>query len=197
MLCRCCWPLVRELKYWRVATNKSDGRHWPYPGPRTMTQCEAQELKFRCDPEYATAHSCPVLRTRHDMQRESCWSVAEKVEMIDTCFQGWICPPIYVINHLELTEVAPDGEDHVFDGAHKLEAVFEFMAGKFPLKATPTSCAEIKEHTGKLFEVLPLALKTKIRKYRFVINVIDDETAHDISEPKFGVFTYILFFRTV
>jgi len=144
-----------------------------------MTQCEAQELKFRCDPEYATAHSCPVLRTRHDMQRESCWSVAEKVEMIDTCFQGWICPPIYVINHLELTEVAPDGEDHVFDGAHKLEAVFEFMAGKFPLKATPTSCAEIKEHTGKLFEVLPLALKTKIRKYRFVINVIDDETAHD------------------
>jgi len=144
-----------------------------------MTHVEAQELKFRCDPEYATAHSSPLLRTRHDMQRESCWSVAEKVEMIDTCFQGWICPPIYVINHLELTDIAPDGEDHVFDGAHKLEAVFEFMAGKFALKATPTSCMEIKEHTGKLFEALPLALKTKIRKYRFVINVIDDETAHD------------------
>jgi hypothetical protein len=144
-----------------------------------MTHYEAQELKFRCDPEYATNHSCPVLRTRHDMQRQSCWSVAEKVEMIDTCFQGWTCPPIYVINHLELTEVAPDGEDHVFDGAHKLEAVFEFMAGKFPLKATPTSCAEIKEHTGKFFEALPLPLKTKIRKYRFVFNVIDDETAHD------------------
>jgi len=28
-------------------------------------------------------------------------------------------------------------------------------------------------------------------------HLYDDETAHDISEPKFGVFTYILFFRTV
>ena len=140
---------------------------------------EAQELKFRCDPEYATKHSYPLLRTRHDMQREACWDLTEKVEMIDTCFQGWLCTPIYIIKHLERIDTVPDGEDHVFDGAHKLEAVFEFIGGGFPLKATATSCKEIKEHSGKYFADLPLELKNRIRRYRFVVNTIDDETAHD------------------
>ena len=144
-----------------------------------MAQYEAQELNFRTDPEYATSHSYPLLRTRHEMQREECWGLPLKVDMIDTCFQGWQCPPIYIINHPDLTDTVPDGEDHVFDGAHKLDAVFAFIAGKFPLKATPTSCSEIKEHDGKRFANLPIDLKTKIRKYRFTINTIDAETASD------------------
>ena len=99
--------------------------------------------------------------------------------MVDTAFQGWQCTPIYIISHPEHTEIVPDGEEHVFDGAHKLEALIEFMDGAFPLKATATSCKEIKDHTGKFFKELPIDLKMRIRKYRFVINMIDDETAHD------------------
>jgi len=140
---------------------------------------EAQELHFRCNPEYATQHSYPLLRTRHDKQREQCWNISQKVDMIDTCFQGWTCPPIYILKHPGRTDTVPDGEDHVFDGAHKLEAVFEFINGGFPLKATATACKEIKEHSGKYFVNLPHELKNKIRKYRFTINTIDDETACD------------------
>lgn len=146
-----------------------------------MAQYEAQDLKLRTNAELisATNRNVPLLRTRHEIQREACWKSADKVEMIDTCFQNWTCPPIYVIEHQELTDVVPDGEEHVFDGAHKLEAVFEFIDDKFPLKATTTSCKEIKDHDGKLFSQLPLNLKQRIRKYRFVVNTIDDETAHD------------------
>jgi hypothetical protein len=144
-----------------------------------MSYYEAQELNFRRDPEYVTKHSYPLLRTRHELQRESCWGLSEKVEMIDTCFQGWLCPPIYIIKHMESTGIVPDGEEHVFDGAHKLESVFEFIAGGFALKSTNTACKEIKENDGKYFADLSLELKNRIRKYRFVVNTIDDETAHD------------------
>ena len=145
----------------------------------SMAQYEAQELKFRTDPEYATAHSCALLRTRHAMQREACWDLPLKVAMIDTCFQGWQCTPIWIIPRMDLIDIVPDGEELVFDGAHKLEALFEFMGGGFPLKATPTSSKELQENNGKRFAELPLDLKTRIRKYRFTFNTIDAATARD------------------
>jgi hypothetical protein len=99
--------------------------------------------------------------------------------MIDTCFQGWACPPIYIITRPEQVEEVGDGEDLIFDGAHKLESVFEFIDNKFPLRATPFSCREISENDGKLFKELANDLKNRIRQYKFCVNTIDEETAND------------------
>jgi hypothetical protein len=113
------------------------------------------------------------------MQRESCWEPKEKVDMIDTCFQGWACPPIYVIPRTDLVDEVEDGEDLVFDGAHKLEAVFQFIENQFPLRATPFACREIKENDGKYFRDLSNDLKNKVRQYKFCVNTVDEETAND------------------
>jgi len=144
-----------------------------------MPTYEAQILKQYSDPNAATLNGWPLLRTRHSKQRPSCWTVAEKNEMIDTVLRKWICPPIYIIVRNDLTNAVPDGEWHVFDGAHKLEAVIEFMDDKFALKATASSCAEIIANSGKKFSELPIDLRHRIRQYNFVINIIDAETATD------------------
>ncbi len=69
----------------------------------------------------------------------------------------------------------------MFDGAHKLEAVFEFMDGAYPLKYSPDSLttAYLKEYNGQHFAELPRDLQERIRKYRFNINIVDAATAAD------------------
>lgn len=144
-----------------------------------MSWIEATYLHQRASVESANACGRPLLRVRHSMQRESCWETKEKVAMIDTCFQGWACPPIYVIPRMDLVDEVGEGEDLVFDGAHKLEAVFEFIENKYPLRATPFACREIKENDGKYFRGLGNDLKNKVRQYKFCVNTIDEETAND------------------
>ena len=145
-----------------------------------MTDSEkAISLKLRRDANYANEHSCRRLVTRPPQQRAPCWSDADKVEMIDTVLRGWVCPPIYIIPRPELVDSCPEGEDHVFDGAHKLEAVFDFMDDKFTLKATATSGAILRENDGHKFSELPRVLQEKVRTYRYQINNVDEETAGD------------------
>jgi hypothetical protein len=145
-----------------------------------MTDPErAITLKLRRDANYANETSCRRLVTRPPQQRAPCWTDVDKVEMIDTVLRGWICPPIYIIPRPELADSCPEGEDHVFDGAHKLEAVFDFMDDKFVLKATVTSGPIVRDHDGSKFSELPRALQEKIRTYRYQINNVDEETAGD------------------
>jgi hypothetical protein len=115
------------------------------------------------------------------MQRKPCWNDQDKTDMIDTCVRGWTCSPIYIIPHPDRIDVCEYGEDHVFDGAHKLEAVFEFIEGKYALKYSADSLqtAYLKEYNGKRYEELPRPMQDAIRKYRFNINIVDAETAAD------------------
>lgn len=101
--------------------------------------------------------------------------------MIDTCARGWTCSPIYIIPRLDRIDTCPRGEDHVFDGAHKLEAVFEFIDGKYPLKYSADSAKTgyLKDYNGKKFDDLPIDIQDAIYKYRFHINIVDAETASD------------------
>jgi hypothetical protein len=141
----------------------------------------ALTLKLRSDAHYAHERACRHLVTRPPMQRKPCWTDQDKTDMIDTCARGWICPPIYIIPHLDLTDSCPEGEDHVFDGAHKLESVFEFMDGSFPLRYSADSLptAYLRDHNGRRFAELPRELQERIRKYRFHINIVDSATAAD------------------
>jgi len=144
-----------------------------------MSWIEATYLHQRSTAEGARVAGRPLLRVRHSMQRESCWDLHEKVAMIDTCFQGWACPPIYIIMRTDLVDEVDDGEDLVFDGAHKLESVFEFINNRYPLRATAFSCREIKDNDGKHFRELSNELKNRVRQYKFCVNIVDEETAND------------------
>jgi hypothetical protein len=114
------------------------------------------------------------------MQRKPCWGESDKIAMIDTVLRGWVCPPIYIIPRLDWTTECSEGEDHIFDGAHKLEAVFDVIDGKFAFKAPDGS--KFVEYSGKQFEELPRDIQDKIKKYRFQINHVDAETASSPDE---------------
>lgn len=146
-----------------------------------MTDVEVEtaiSLRNRRDAVYASDNACRVLRTRHGKQRQACWSETDQNAMIDTCLRGWKCPPIYLITRTDLTGECDQGEDHVFDGAHKLEAVFDFIDGKFPFRAD----RRFAELDGKRFGEMPRDVQERIKKYRFHINHIDEETAGDPDE---------------
>jgi hypothetical protein len=147
-----------------------------------MTEVEtafAIDLRNRRDPHYANSASYPQLVTRPSMQRLPCWGVQDKIDMIDTVLRGWICPPIYMISRPMMTEKCKEGEDHVFDGAHKLEAVFEFIDDTFPFKSKSARFADIN---GKTFSEMPKEIQDRIKKYRFHINHVDAETASSPDE---------------
>jgi len=69
-------------------------------------------------------------------------------------------------------------DDHVFDGAHKIEAVIKYINGEFALEKLHDT-SPLKEYLGKRFSELPLAVRNKILNYQFTINIIDPETAND------------------
>jgi len=100
------------------------------------------------------------------------------MNMIDSVLRGFTCI-IYMIAQIHITNRCSEGEDWVFDGAHKLESVFEFMNDGFELAAGPTTGQQIKEHEGKKFSQLPPAIKLIIKQYAFVVNWIDPEIASD------------------
>jgi hypothetical protein len=138
----------------------------------------AVTLYLRLNAASAEAHSSRILITRSAMQRKACWPLSHKIDMIDSIFRGFTCT-IYMIAHPGKTELCSEGEDWVFDGAHKLESVFEFMDDGFALAAGTTTGSELNSLAGLKFSALPPTVKLRIRQYAFMVNWIPPETASD------------------
>ena len=113
------------------------------------------------------------------MQRKPCWTDSDKSDMIDTALRGWTSPPLYVIGRPDNTSECTHGEDHVFDGAHKVEALFDFIDNKFPFKSKTPKFSEL---SGKFFNEMSRDIQERIKKYRFHINHVDTETAGNPDE---------------
>lgn len=151
-----------------------------------MSHYEAtlQQLSCRINPNAALLIKAPLFVTRPIDQRPPCWDVYDKTAMIDTIVRNWICPPIYTIMHIdddEIDETSEYGEEHVFDGAHKVEAGCEFMDGKFKITYNTKDLPHgiLKVYQGKCYKELPKDLRQRISDYKFTINKIDEETAKD------------------
>jgi len=138
----------------------------------------AVTLYLRLNAASAEAHSSRLLVTRSSMQRKACWPLSHKIDMIDSVLRGFTCT-IYMISQPEKVGLCSEGEDWVFDGAHKLESVFEFMNDGFALEAGPTTGAELNALAGKKFSELPASVKIRIRQYAFMVNWIAPEIAAD------------------
>lgn len=138
-------------------------------------------LRNRLDKFQAAQSRVPQLIVRHKMQRNNSWNDQQNTDFIDTVAHGWICPPIYLIPaQLEGRRV-----HYVFDGAHKLEAIFKFISSDEPYSLKKlTSFSPLKEYVGKTFDNLPNELQDKILNYKFNINIIPKETADDAEALK-------------
>jgi hypothetical protein len=140
-----------------------------------MPREQSSSLKNRTDPHVAKQLNRNLLVTRGPIQRPNCWKLNDNTSMIDTIIRGWECPPIYI-----LPRESDDGEDedHIFDGAHKVEAVINFIQNTYALgKVEDTS--PLKPHVGKKFNELPKEVRNKILNYEFTLNYIDNNTAHN------------------
>jgi hypothetical protein len=144
----------------------------------------AVSLKTRTNKHTAKLINRNRLIVRHEMQRENSWKPQQNTDFIDTVVRGWHCAPISVIPTTPIE--AEDGEedetiDYVFDGAHKLEAVFNFIDNKegTELKKVDEEFGPLKGCGGKKFNELPKEIQQKILNYEFHINLIDSETAND------------------
>ena len=145
-----------------------------------MPEETAVSLKNRTDKHVAQQQNVPQLITRPKIQRKNCWKAKENNDMIDTVARAWHCAPIFIISRInddgnEEEEVL---EDDVFDGAHKIEAVMNFINDKYPLEKLHRT-SPLKEFEGKKFSQLPIVWRNKILNYKFYINIIDEETAND------------------
>lgn len=144
----------------------------------------AVQMKARTDKHTATILNRSKLMVRHTMQRENSWKPQHNTDFIDTVARGWHCAPVSIIPSSPIDE--EDGEedetiDYVFDGAHKLEAIFRFIDNKdgSELKKIVDDQSPLKDWEGKKFNELPRELQQKILNYEFNINIIDSKTAND------------------
>jgi len=114
------------------------------------------------------------------MQRESCWNETCKQDLLDSVLRlKMTLNPIHIIQRLDKTAKCSHGEDHVFDGAHRIETVCDFIDNVIRLKNP-----RLPEIDGKLFKELPRAWQEKIKTFRFCINYIDSSIADDPEEQQ-------------
>jgi len=143
----------------------------------------AISLKNRTDPHQAKQNNRNRLIPRGPMQRKNCWTLKENTAFIDTIVHGWHSPPIYIMQKESEDDDEDDIEDHIFDGAHKIEAVINFISGKYTIDKVE-DISPLKNYEGKLFNDLPKSIRDKILNYEFTLNIIDYDTAHDANALK-------------
>lgn len=142
-----------------------------------MPRFTVSTMHSRRDATTATHISEPMLILRGKYQRKSCWDNSDKVAFIDTVMKSWTCAPIYIIEEKKA--------DHVFDGAHKLETVSDFISDKFKIEKVPTVNWEkspLTKYLGKTFSEFDEKDQRMIRGYTFDVNIIDEATANDAQE---------------
>jgi hypothetical protein len=142
----------------------------------------AISLKNRTDKHVAKMLNRRLLKVRHKRQRENSWIPQENTDFIDTIVRGWICTPIYTIQEID----EEDGEliDCVFDGAHKIEAVINYIDNLYALKSI-NELSPLNGQSDKKFKDLPKDIQQKILNYEFNVNEIDTEIADDKDSLKF------------
>lgn len=110
-------------------------------------------------------------------QRKSVWKVKQKVCFLDTVIRNWSCAPIYLITRDQDGVVT----ENVFDGAHKLESIYEYMRNEYPIvefESASWNTSPLRDYVGKRFSELPLDMRSKILKYEFSVNYVPDEVAN-------------------
>jgi hypothetical protein len=114
-------------------------------------------------------------------QRKNSWDYKQQMAALDTLFKGYAFGPIYLI---ELTSKL---EEHVFDGAHRVETLVDFYENKFPIKKADSSIIKwetsiLREHEGKYFRDLPGNMKFQLRNYQYQVSKIPETLAENPEE---------------
>lgn len=108
-------------------------------------------------------------------QRKTVWGLKDNVRLIETVLLNLIIPEIFLWDY----DTNPNNGDtitHIVDGQQRINAIFEFIAGKYKLQKKYLTDDEIKEkYADKLFEELDDNTKKSIWSYEMSIIYLDKD----------------------
>ena len=99
-------------------------------------------------------------------QRRSVWSPKEKKYFLDTVFNGYPCPPLFLYKSITDKGVTTF---HVVDGKQRLETILAFANNKI---AIPSDFPDL-ELAGKKFKQLNTDQKKIFWNYQFAVELLD------------------------
>lgn len=108
-------------------------------------------------------------------QRRSVWSLKEKKYFLDTIFNGYPCPPLFLYKSITDKGVTTF---HVVDGKQRLETVLSFADNKL---AIPIDFPD-KTLAGQKFKQLTTDQKKTFWNYQFAVELLDIVDAATVKE---------------
>jgi 5-methylcytosine-specific restriction endonuclease McrA len=125
-----------------------------------------------------------LLVVRGPRQRKNSWDSPLNMAMLDTVMRKFDCPPLYIIEDPPWAKIKCD---EVFDGAHKLECLLNFLQNAFPIKKADKDSlvwdkSPLKPLVGKFYKDLTLAEQRIFDNYEFHVNIVPPEVAQDPEE---------------
>jgi hypothetical protein len=122
-----------------------------------------------------------IIDLQPDFQRDLVWNLSKKQTLIDTILRGWHFPPIFLVAPLVGERL------DVLDGQQRLNAIFEFIEGRFPVNGNIEPFDKnLKTLHGLRFHEIPQDVKSRFLRYPFRVCELYD---YREEEP------YELFFR--
>lgn len=119
----------------------------------------------------------------HSYQRRKVWVDKDNIRLIETILLNLVVPEIF----LWPSEIDPETGDtitHIVDGQQRINAIVDFIAGRYPLKKSALSIEEIKDRFGGLyFDKLPPEVKTNFWSYSLsIVNIDKNCSIEDVKD---------------
>lgn len=109
----------------------------------------------------------------HSYQRRKVWIDKDNIRLIETILLNLVVPEIF----LWPSDIDPETGDtiiHIVDGQQRINAIVDFIAGKYSLKKSALLIEEVKDKYGNYyFDELPPKVKTDFWSYQLSIVNID------------------------
>ncbi|MDD2720711.1 MAG: DUF262 domain-containing protein [Gallionella sp.] len=99
-------------------------------------------------------------------QRHSVWTPKERRYFLDTIFNGYPCPPLFLYKSLSDEGVATY---HVVDGKQRLETIINFVAGKITLSHDMQDAGL----AGKKWKNIDVEQRKKYWNYQLAVEMLD------------------------
>ncbi|MDV6429838.1 DUF262 domain-containing protein [Pseudomonas aeruginosa] len=111
-------------------------------------------------------HSRGLLDLSPPYQRHSVWTTKERRYFLDTIFNGYPCPPLFLYKSLSDEGVATY---HVVDGKQRLETIIAFVNNKISLSE------EMQDEglAGKKWKSIDVEQKKKFWNYQLAVELLD------------------------
>jgi len=111
-------------------------------------------------------HKRGLLDLKPPYQRHSVWTPKERRYFLDTIFNGYPCPPLFLYKTLSDEGVSTY---HVVDGKQRLETIINFTENKMSLAAEMAD----EELAGKKWKAITVDQRRKFWNYQLAVEMLD------------------------